>query len=143
MKYRNIFFTYSLLLPFIISASIALTSCGGGTIGTGIASLGHSAHAAGALSFTASLTVIDSRGNSCPGAKVSITSPAKQFSGKASATGTATLPLTIHSGEMLTVSVRCGTRTYQTTDYLSPAGAPTVTRILKLQPNGSLEIAEP
>jgi hypothetical protein len=123
--------------------SLILTSCGGGTIGTGITSLGRNARSAEALTFSASLTVIDARGKPCPGAEISIAAKAQIFSAKADTAGTVTLPLTIYSGEMLGFSVRCGTRAYRAHDYLSPAGAAAITRSVKLLANGSLEIAEP
>lgn len=135
--------TFALSLITLTCASLILTSCGGGTIGTGITSLGRNPHKAEALTFSAFLTVIDTRGNPCPGADVSIAAKAKIFSGRADTAGTVTLPLTIYSGEMLGFSVRCGTRAYRAHDYLSPAGAAAITRSLKLLANGSLEITEP
>lgn len=133
----------SILLLAGTAAAIALTSCGGGTMGTGVTSMGRNTHSAGTLSFSVTLTIVDPRGRPCANADVSISSRIATVARRAGAAGTVTVPLEILSGEMLGLSVRCGPTSYRTSEYLSPAGAASISRTLRLLSNGSLEITEP
>lgn len=127
---------------------LLVSSCGGGTIGTGIGSsqsgvdlLGSGAGAKAIVCYL-HFTVQTQTGSRRSGARVSIQSGDRHFSGITDSRGYLSLPVAIASGEPLLFTVHDGGKIFSTEEFVSPAGESSLRRTLVLRPSGTIDVQE-
>jgi len=136
-------------LPILTAlASLIISGCGGGTIGTGLgnrgaefAGFGGATH--GPLSFTLNARVANGAGRAQAKATLSVTSSVNTYSCVTSASGTCTMNLQIMAGEPLSIVIQKSGIDYSSQEYLSPAGQSQLSRTFILRGNRSIETLEP
>jgi hypothetical protein len=130
----------------IIGASIlvlAFSGCmGGGTIGTGVTSLGGGTSSHHALSFILSLTVTTNSGKLLPNTKIAFSNSAGVYRGITDSRGKVQLKLTMVSGEAFSIVVSSGKSDRRVVEFISPAGRQVIEASLSLTPSGEVEFSE-
>lgn len=122
---------------------VTLSGCmGGGTIGTGVTSLGGGASSHQALHFLLSLTVKGSNGKPLPNTKIALRNSAGVYRGVTDSRGKVQLKLIMVSGEAFEVVVSSGKVDRRSSEFISPAGRQVIEASLFLAPSGSIEFSE-
>lgn len=121
-----------------------LSGCmGGGTIGTGVTSLGEShSRTPGVLQFTLQPRVVDPSGKVQGGADVRVSSSIGAANDTTGKDGIARLSVKMHSGDVIRLVVKVGKRFYRGSQQFSPAGQDLVACDLVLYPDGRAELSQ-
>jgi hypothetical protein len=123
--------------------ALAFSGCmGGGTIGTGVTSLGGGTSSNQALTFLMSLTVKTNNGKPLSNSKIAFSNSAGVYRGITDAQGKVQLTLTMVSGEAFSIVVSSIKGERRTVEFVSPAGRQVVKASLTLTPNGAIELIE-
>ena len=120
-------------------STISVTGCmGGGTIGTGVTSLGGGLPRHVNLTFKVTGLLIDSAQKPLPRTKIEITSLSRTVSAVSNDKGQFAISLTPTSGEELTIRVTTKGKVYTTSTYISPAGKEIVSATISLVQGGGI-----
>lgn len=133
--------TFIKVTTSLLLGSLIFSGCmGGGTIGTGVTSLGGVGPQAVELRFTVFGHVKDSSGKTVSNAKIEIVGSHGTTTTISDAKGSFRFLLSPSSGEELLVTVSVKGKTYLAATYISPAGRSEVPVLITLRPAGALTI---
>lgn len=123
--------------------AVTISGCmGGGTIGTGVTSLGGGTSSHQSLSYVLSLTVKNSTGKPLSNSRVALSNSAGIYRGVTDAQGKVKLKLTMVSGEAFSIVVSTGKSEKRSEEFISPAGRQVVEAALSISPSGEIEFTE-
>ena len=126
------------------AVTVGLGGClGGGTIGTGISSMGTGgSRAHSAIVFSIKGRVVDAKGKPQPGAVVTGSTSVESSTRQADASGMVNLPVKMYSGEEISFAVKAGGRQYQGTQQVSPAGEDVIERSIVIGGAAGVSVEE-
>ena len=127
-----------------LSLTVACSGCmGGGTMGTGITSLGGGMrHTQTGTSFEIVGRILNKAGKPQPRARITVTSSSGSQVRVTNGAGEFKLPVTMSSGEDLEIVIQIGAKTYRGSQQLSPAGATEVAQDVVIDGDLSARFAE-
>jgi hypothetical protein len=132
-----------LSIIFFVCICILSGCMGGGTIGTGVTSLGEGhSRTAGVLQFTLQPRVVDPSGKVQAAADVGITTSLGAANDTTGRDGVARLNVKMHSGDVLRLVIKVGKKVYRGSQQFSPAGQELVACDLILYPDGRAEVSQ-